>query len=176
MYCGKTAQGCWVKPSMAGVKMLLVSGDVRDNKRGVEGSACNHIPKIFPSYIGGCWAAVGRLDRNKGKRACDWNNTSQEADPETEHLPWCCQRSTSIWAYSLLKRRWTYLSEQKDSNKKLSVTCCCQKCYKTTTTTLKARGWAQLAQLVGITIFSSLPDRLLCAPCRKKASCCVASC
>lgn len=60
-----------MKPSMAGVKMLLVSGDVRDNKRGVESSAWNDIPKIFPFYIGGCWAAVGRLDRNKGKRACD---------------------------------------------------------------------------------------------------------
>lgn len=29
--------------------MLLVSGDVRDNKRGVGGSTCDHIPIISPS-------------------------------------------------------------------------------------------------------------------------------
>lgn len=37
--CGRTVQGGCVETSMAGVKMLLVSGDVCDNKRRVGGSA-----------------------------------------------------------------------------------------------------------------------------------------
>lgn len=34
-FTGRTVQGCRVNPSMAGGKMLLVSGDVRDNNSGV---------------------------------------------------------------------------------------------------------------------------------------------
>ena len=40
-----------MEPSMAGVKMLLVRGNVHDNKRGVGGSACDRIHRIFKAEI-----------------------------------------------------------------------------------------------------------------------------
>lgn len=70
---------------MAGVKMLLVRGNMHDNKRGAGGSACDRVPTIFTALIGaeGCRINALRLDGNKGnKRACDaeGNNASQEAE------------------------------------------------------------------------------------------------
>lgn len=58
-----------MKPSMAGVKMLLVSGDVCDNKRRV--GAVHEIIFLKYSHPRGCWMVVWRLTRNKGKRACN---------------------------------------------------------------------------------------------------------